>query len=701
MPPRRKRQQEDIVEIDVTSSEDDDDSTPELQDDNNQKTFYYLTPKPTTNPSGFTSIYSRLTNSKKHKVSHTPFISLFNGLETQDDVERRYELYTKIWENQLTKIQTLLNNANDELFSDLIKFINSEQTQKLGVGFLQLTSNIANNLRTLNEFKKVLVGSDDGTIYKTMSINSKNCTNIRSALREIIKQFETDEEAEEEEEDEEEDMGHEPTKANYDLDIIENWFTTFKNKSKIRLVLILEDTNSINNHVLNQLFKVMSAYSNVPWKIIMGLSCDNISNWINTNLGNNMRLAINGYKFKSNDNKSLGYIILNNLFLTPELTDDNPLLLSKTTTTIILNRFENSNNSIDSLIAEIKLCYMIYFYQSPLSILLVQHPKGIYVQGLRKLPSFKRYIEFRLQEGELEEIEELLTKDDPVIDLFNESKVKFQRFKLIGMNSINVIYQLHNKSPIRKQKFELYKLLLSNKLLNSKYLNDILRGLSKLTDLEIGAILLDLTDDCQESIGEFHDTNLTSLNKAISEMTDFQELADRLRDYFNNEVLLTPLDEVVFHEIFSMNGGLIREKWNRQPIFEENLENLMINLVRPNLRSTIESGLDNCEIYLGNALIENGITTATPIISPTLSHLFKVYKEAPVAINIYDFYQAFSMSLNRTELQKSLNRDMSQTEWDKMTYAWFIQNCFELMLMGLLKEKPKGDFLEKAIWKGV
>ncbi|EGW31238.1 uncharacterized protein SPAPADRAFT_141552 [Spathaspora passalidarum NRRL Y-27907] len=717
MPPKRKRQRrlQEEVEVDVDTDEvglssDEDSPSPEVQDDNNQKTFYYLTPKlapistSTSDQLGFASIYSKLTNStKKPKISPVPFVSLFNGLETKSKAQQRYDLYNKIWEHQLTKIQSILNNANDDLYQDLIKFINGNQADKLSVAFLQLTSNIANNLRTLNEFKQVLAASKNSTIYKIMSINSKNCTNTRAALREIIKQFEDDshEIPDEEGDKEEEVFDEEPTRANYDLDIIESWFMSFKKTPNIKMVLILEDTNSINNHVLNQLIKILSAYSTtLPFRIIMGLSCDNISNWVNSNLSNEMRLLIDGYKLKSNDNKSLGYIILNNLFLTPDLTDDNPLLLNKTTTTIILNRFENSNNSIDSLIAEIKLCYMIYFYQSPLSLLHVETPKEIYIQGLRKLPSFKRHIEYQLHKGELEDIEELLTKDEPVVNLFNQAKLKFQKFKLIAMNAINIIYQLHNKrAPVRKQKFELYKLLLSNKLLNSKYLNDILRGLPKLSDTEVGSILLDLTDDCQESIGKIEDEKLIVLNKVISEMENFQELTDRLKDYFNNDVLLTPLDDVVFHEIFSMNGGLIREKWNREPLFEENFENLMINLVRPNLRATIESGLDNYETYLGNSLIEH--ESVDKLIAPTLSHLFKVYKEAPVAINIYDFYQAFSLSLNRNEIQKSLDKDLSQDEWDKMTYSWFIQNCFELMMMGLLKEKPKGDVLEKAIWKGV
>ncbi|KAL6450769.1 Orc3 Origin recognition complex subunit 3 [Candida maltosa Xu316] len=656
---------------------------PQQSDNNNDdlKTHYYLQPN-TTDTSSFQQVFRNLADqSTEFPVDTTPFMSLFDGSELPENVNFRFKLYNQVWSHQLSKIQCILNNANDDLFQDLVKFINQQSLQRLSVGYVQLTSNTANNLRILQEFYQYLQQRDNYD-YKIIILNSKNFTyNIKSILREVVKQFN-------------ESCGTKSSNSsriNYDLDNIVDWFDEMKLR-KTKVVLVLEDTNLINNQLLNQLLKVLQSYvGRIPFKILMALSCDTVSSWINVNIANDLRMSIEGYKFKSNDNKSLGYIILNNLFLTPELTEDNPLLINNTLSTIILNRFENSNNSIDALISEIKLCYMIYFYQSPLSILIAQDPSSkLYIDGLRKLSSFKKYIELRIHQGDAR-VKDLLTQDEAVIKLFQQARRDFAKFKLVIMNAINIIYQLHPNKP--KQKFELYKLLINHKLLNSKYLYHSVKDMAKLPEDVLGRVIFGLTENCKEVVGDLKDDHLIKFIQSLADLNDLKEVGAKIESYFDNSILTTPLEYMVFHEIFSMNGGIIKERHSRPPLFEENYENLMINLLRPNLRATLEQGLDGYEVYLKNPLITNKIEQ--PVQVPILNHLFKLYKEAPSSINIHDFYLAFKATLSEEEYS------VPGQDWDKLTFAWFVQSCHELMLMGVLQQKPKGDYLEKAIWKGV
>ena len=157
-------------------------------------------------------------------------------------------------------------------------------------------------------------------------------------------------------------------------------------------------------------------------------------------------------------------------------------------------------------------------------------------------------------------------------------------------------------------------------------------------------MLIGLTDNCTEILDGISDNHLIQLIKGLGELSDLRGVSDKLQNYFDNSILTTPLEYMVFHEVFSMDGGLIQEKFTKPPLFEENYENLMINLLRPNLRATIERGLDNYETYLANPLIENSVEQ--PLMPPTLTHLFKLYKEAPTTINLYDFYQAFKSTLD-------------------------------------------------------
>ncbi|CAI5758422.1 unnamed protein product [Candida verbasci] len=610
------------------------------------KTHYWVKRDKKRKQSDFDSVFESLTNQKKLKTNDTPFLNLFNGLETDENVKFRYGMFQRIWSHQLVKIQSILNNANNELFNNLLEFLKTPKSDKLDIGYVQLTSNTANNFRILNEFYNYITDKLD---YKIVKLNSKNCVNIKSALREVVKQ-----------------AGKVQTgKLNYDLDNI---------KGDERIVVVLEDTNLTNNQVLNQLLKILAAHD-LQLKVILGLSCYTVTSWINSNLSDDLNLSTKGYKFKSNDNKSLGYIILNNLFLTPELNDDNPLLIEKKLSTIILSRFENANNSVDSLISEIKLCYMICFYQSPLSILLAKDEfSELYIDGLRKLPSFKKYIEIQLYDKR--DVKEIF---DSVEELFKSTKLKYKKFKLTIMNAINVIYDIDPKRS--KEKFELYKLLINNKLLNSKYLNDCINNLNNYTNEALSVILQNIGKDCKEEIEGVQDEFFIEFNKTLSR----RNLSETLQVYFNNDLLTTPLEYMLFNEVFTMNGGTL----SSTSLFEENFENLMIKLLRPNLRETVESSLESPETYLGNPLLGD-----EPVIAPTLSYLYKIYKEAPVSINMYDFFQAYKSVVPR------VIRTDDET-WHKMVYSWFLQNCAELMHLGLLQMKPKGDYLEKALWKGV
>ena len=730
----RKRKHEDV-----------DEST----DENNQKTHYFITPTKRHNNDCFDVVgsftRSHNTSEQTHypQPSHqTPFLNLFGGKESDGAVESRYELYSSIWKYQLAKINTILNNTNIDLFEDLIKFINQDHhTTKLPLGFLQLSSNTANNLRILGEFNKYLAVLDE-KFYKVITIGSKNCANVKAACREIIKQFlnvadkvekieydEFDSDSEEESDDNSDEIAEEKKlisedqidvrdididiqgRVNYDLDIIDDWcheyFSKGNSKENLRITIIFEDTNSINNHILNQLIRLLHAYSHrLPIKLIMGVSSNNISSWINNNFNNENRIIIDNYKFKSNDNKSLGYVILNELFLKHDSDEQLPLLLDPLLTSIILNRFEYANNSIDSLIAEIKLSYMIHFYQLPLSPLISRDLTicdDLCLQGLHKLSSFKTYIEMLLRHGRTVEVKDLLTRQVAIWELFQSSRVDFINYKSLVINIVDIVDKLQALvTKPRKQKFEIYKLIIRNRLLNSFFLNDILKSVKGASNAVLSSVVQELM------VLGIHGKTDAKLVKYIQNLekvafaSSFEKLQQSftftLQELFQGDKLNKPITDFLFYEVFTINGGSTKTMapLKQLPMFEENYENLMLNLVRPNLRSTLELALDDCSRYLNNPLVKTG----TKLMPPTLNQLFRVYKEAPVSISIYDFYMAFKQSIDRKEIG-SIVTISDDDHWNKLTYSWFIQNCFELMMMGLLKEKPKGDYLEKAVWKGV
>lgn len=771
-------------------------------DSNHQKTHYFIDPRKRLKPNqnhGFSIFSHLLTGEPKSKKNlGTPLNNLFNGKETDANVKQRYELLNRVWSYQISKIEGILKNTNLELFLNLLTYIEKPVTEKsktaktissdykLPIGFLSLTSNNANNIRILDEFNEYLQETNSLEL-KIINLNSKNCANIKSTMREIIRQFmnidkdpgkidtpevnvkdeefDTAEEELPQSESEDETPAPKATEADedaqishalggrisYDFDVVEDWCKRYfmRNntnlyESKLRIVLIIEDSDSVHNDVLNQLLKLLHSYcSKLPLHVFMALSSSNVSSWINSHLTNPLRTIINGVKFSSNDNKDLGFKVLEELFLKNEVTDDSPLSIDSRLSLIVLNRFENSNNSIDSLVSELKLSFMIYFYQLPISLMIDSRfkPTKLHFEALRKLSSFKEYMELKLHqfsdlknliqgqnlpknqksqvttkiEDLKEEIKNLLLSDKAVIQTFNQAKLEFQVYRSSIINAVNL---LHEIDPSKKQKFQIYKTITNNQLINSKYLTDCLRSLKGLKGNDLTEVIEFIKDSPvlrPQLNNQISDEYIIKLQSSLSPEDDAEELRHKLTKYFNENVHLNKkINDNLFNEIFTFDGGVSELELTRPPKFiEENLQNLLINLVRPSLRQVLESSLDDAHSYLSNELIKSDGDKES--LAPILSKLYDVYKDAPVNINIYDFYVAFKQSLPKEAIIEELGHssdfkevvhklkefDDQEELWSKVTYSWFLQSCFELISFGLLKEKTKGDFLEKSIWKGV
>lgn len=707
-------------------------------DNDGQKTHYWIKGKKRARR-GFLKTLDGLLGSGTKQSS--PFVRLFNGRETDSAVAARYSLYQELWMSQEAMAHKILNKTNVTMFENLLQFLRAEY-KKLPVGLLLLTSNSANNTRILQELYRYI--ERYGKDVKIAALNSKNCANIKSMLREVVKQFLSFSNISNEDRDEELDDEYEDNegRVSYDFDLVEDWFNS-QRRPDMKLVILLEDTDSMDSLVLNQLIRLLYSYfKKLPLKIVMGLSSENASNWVNSNLSNDVRILIDGYKFKSNNNKSLAYTIMNELFLNV----NTPLLLDSVLSSILLTRYENSNNSIDILLSEIKLSYMIHFYGSPLPILLQKEFKITkpYIDALRMLPSFKSHIEMKVHDlRELKEnfqkseaipesqmpnsktqhklkieidflkndIQELLNSDDALIHLFRSSRIQFLSYKLSVFNAVNVIHTLQPE----KSTFEIYKLIVNAQLFNSLHLSRFFKHLQTSPETFKRIEKLRASENLVESLDGVNDDNLIELNNDLRLLTSdnySSKLINAVQRFLNNPQLARPINLLLFSEIYTIDGGSL--EFSTAKSIEENKENLMINLIRPNLRSILEAALEDSDSYLKNELILKEVERISEVRAPPLSQLFAVYKDAPASVNLFDFYSAFKHSLNKESIIDDIKQNLLKCDlpnkkklleldidWDKFTYTVFIQSCFELIMMGILKEKSRADFLEKSIWKGL
>lgn len=724
----------------------------EALDPNSQKTHYVI------------ETSRRKRQKRELPASLCPFLP--HTGEDHKLTKHRYSLYEKIWSHQLGAIQQILNSANDAFFGDLVSFVNSPFSSKLQTAFLGRSSNTANNLRTLDEFATYLYKHGNQHV-RLVTLDLKECVHVKAAVRDIIKQVLEPKQRLQEEPladfgdegepangpAEEEDIEGEAAddagdggRISYDFGIVVDWVESYiartNSAEQLRLVVVLQDSDAFENEVLNQLVHLLSVYSKqLPIKLVMALSSKGISDWVNDNITSNMRVLIDGTRLEAKNNKDICFQVIDDILLRNEITSENPLLLDAQLSLIVLNRFENSNNSIDSLITEFKLTYMIHFYQLPLSILADPSfvPQPFHYEALRKLPSFKTHVEFLLhshnnfkKEGDKDEasamakkITELLSRDTAILELFRNAKMQLQKYQNAVMNAIHLIHFL---SDGEKQKFQLYKLVTNNQLINSSYLSDVLKRVRQFDRERVKQVVDFLESEAITiAIDDVADEDILGLKRGIANLTpDGENLLRLLTSYLHdNPALNMKISDNLFNEVLTITGG-INEMDKVQPkgSIEESYENLMIKLIRPRLKESLEMALDEPQRYLRNILVTTEASEkylTSKFVGPFISKLYQVYKDAPVNINIWDFFMAFKLSLSKKDLidelafrlenytgedKKTLEkiyRDSMNDEkkWEKVTYGWFLQSSAELADMGFLREKSKGDYVEKLIWKNL
>lgn len=508
-------------------------------------------------------------------------------------------------------------------------------------------------------------------------------------------------------------------RISYDFDIIADWIDNYRATTgcgdELRIVVIMEDASAFSGELINQLFQLFSVYiSRAPLKVVVGLSSRNVSLWINQTLSPKLRPLIRGVRMETKDNFEIGFQVVDDLLLQNEITEASPLLLDAKLSLIILGRFENSHNSIDSLISEIRLAYMIHFYLLPVASMVDPEfqPEHFHYEALRRLPSFKMHMEVLVHglttgEATKEEILHLLDDDLLVHQLLNVAQQRFQTYQNSVMNAVHVI---HHIDPV-KQKFQIYKLITNNQLINSPYMNDVLRKVGQYTEEQTAEFLQFLRSDwIKDSVKYSIDGHVQILRDVLGEQPS--QAREHVAHYLhNNPHVNMKISDNLFNEVFTISGGF-SELAELQPhmTLEENYENLMINLIRPKLRKVIEEALDEPQKYLQSPAVTEMLDGPTPesgrLMGPMLCKLYQVFRDAPVNINVWDFYSAFRANLARAGIAKDLeghelaeDLDSDDGKWDKVTYAWFVQSCSELTSMGFLREKSKGDYVEKLIWK--
>ncbi|VEU21597.1 DEKNAAC102805 [Brettanomyces naardenensis] len=702
--------------------------------------------------------------------SQVPFIRLLEGKEPISNMERRYQLYKKNWSRQLSIINGILENTDREMFQELQNFLctngssishsflnyEDRSNWRVPCALLNLGSNISNHGRLLNQIYDFLDKDEDTIVVR---LNTAVCSTIKSCMKMISYEVVTslkaegDERVEDDDDTEERDIGAPlsfTSKAYRKLPDLEEVVGRLHNRG-MKLLLLVEDADSLPTGTLSQLLKTVwhSSLRTQNIHLVIGISTPLIIFQEKI-----PRLVLNILRTKNfhidNSTEAIGQI-MGNLLLNINDTYNSLIFEPR----LVLHFLKlKSGIGISQFYDYMKIIYMNHYFSQPLSILWTDDFSGIqltdeYFGTFKRLPSLRKMNEDHQETDAGPETSAfykslLQNNNEAAIGSFlrlNLNKLINWRFNLRSLiDFLNFMQSYFYDLKLWKNNLELFQLIFEhydydnvyNNVANFDFLKPIFLNMRNM-EVSVFNKFLDIIQDDEQFEFLFqeaasNDTNSYFQNlKHANSHKDVDKFITHLNEKLTSKLVELNLDNQPFKEICCVGMDITE---------------LLKSSFNPSVRDIEMDALLSSKSYLLNA-VHTDLTKLEPtglemqlykIIEPSMIEIFRLYREAGVVINIYDFYQVFCNALTDRKrvcrlMLKQLSRSQRRTkedkmnmnslhkildeledkgedaeceEWDKLTLSWFLKGLVELELIGLIKEgKSNSESIEKLIWKGI
>ena len=579
-----------------------------------------------------------------------------------------------------------------------------------------------------------------------VSINSKDCVNFKTALNHIVKNLTEKNKNNiyvDNAYEDEDDLRYDK-RLRYDLDIIAEWCRrlvkndpSLNDLGDIRVVISIDDADSFDVSILTSLIKMLHSYiSHVPFKLILSVATS-IEVFEEKLPRSSIRL-LDGQSINACLNNGLLTTIKNTVFHRPDLKN---ILLGPKLFKSVIQRQEQSLESIDAYISSLKYAYMSHYYSNPFACIftcLGREDMGLdyvlnslenflsddHYTAIRLLGSFREFVEKSLPDIDEDQLELLLTDNDHLRRLVATSMIEFSLYKrhmLYGLNLLLVMQTAlkeaedqENSSVFNVSILDLYPNILTGEITSLTFYDDLRLAISNCTPEILAKILFELGHFADPPnfallsdrilLGEFKEEISLFINTTGSEYFVIPGcLSDREKIKRYAKLVMNIMD-LIFDELSesfcSYRTFLLHEA------FVVDTANLQENVFMPTHRGAIEMALSNPKHYWGNVLtntMTNQIATDDDLdpndmssmgSDPHLCIMYTLYRESSVFINIYDWYTSFESILKRPEGDDPL--------WEKKVLSWFLQGVAELKFLGIIRDsKRKFECVEKLVWRGL
>ncbi|XP_054676568.1 origin recognition complex subunit 3 isoform X5 [Grus americana] len=607
-----------------------------------------------------------------------------------EDSELRFVTCQSLWNQIKSETEQIQEDLNKQLFDNLLSFLRRSHSEfqekttewtcqmksrEIPTAALVLGVNVTDHDLTFRSFSEVL--QNNITPYIAL-LEAKDCPDIKNLMQKLMGQL---------------------MNCYIDVDSLED-----------------EDSVQVSqNRIRCSMTSLINWYENVTKTLAISSGCGYIQ------------------RHGKFHNKSTSRLHSHQQLL---LTTQFPFKLGEKVLQVLINIFLYHDFSVQNFIKGFQLCMVEHFYSQPLSVLccqLVDTKKRVnslshdQCENIRKLPSFRRYVESQVSEKQIA----LLTADNFLKEIIQKL---LEDLHVYHENYVSVLRCLHvftsslPKYPLGKQIRELHCACLENRVWETEEYESSLQLARMLNKSDLVTMLQQCVEIFVSSSGKEFDktveklkefltqfqklevaeaiqerdvsvssqkelqkkTDLYHLQKTLLELkesrrskklTKFEMLRFEVVDYIDSLVrtYLVPADHKTLHEIVYFNtASVLRGHLNAAP------------------RIALHTALNNPYCYLKNqALKSDGGSISNK--APDICIVYKLHLECGRLINLVDWLEAFSTVVMAVE---GPNADAASSDQvDDIIHARFIRAVSELELLGFIKpSKQKTDHVARLTW---
>ncbi|NXD81315.1 ORC3 protein, partial [Halcyon senegalensis] len=655
--------------------------------------------------------------------------------------------------------QQIQEDLNKQLFDNLLSFLRRShskfqekttewtcqmKSREIPTAALVLGVNVTDHDLTFRSLSEVL--RNDVTPYVAL-LEAKDCPGIKNLMQKLMGQLmnsyiDTDSL------EDEDYVQVSQTKIRCSMTSLINWYENVTKKtdsetpSKKRtsssrhwqsppVVVIFKDMESFTTKVLQDFIVISSQHiRELPLVLIFGIATSPMI--IHSLLPHSVSSLLCIELFQSLSCKEHLSTLIEKLLLTGKF----PFKLGEKVLQVLINMFLYHDFSVHNFIKGYQLSIVEHFYSQPLSVLccqMVDAKKRVdslsneQCENIRRLPSFRRYVESQESEKQVA----LLTEDsflkETTLKLLEDLQVYHENYVPV-LRCLHVFTSSLPKYPLGKQQIrELHCACLEGQVWETEEYESSLQLARMLNKSDLVTMLQQCVeifvsssgkefDKTVEKLNEFltqfqkleaedfqeqdasassqkelqRKTDLYHLQKTLLEMkesrrtkklTKFEMLRFEVVDYIDSLVrnYLVPAHHKTLHEIVYFNtASVLRKHLNASP------------------RTALHAALNNPYCYLKNEALKSdggGISNKAPDICIA----YRLHLECGRLINLVDWLEAFSTVVMSAEGPNAASSD----EMDDIIQARFIRAVSELELLGFIKpSKQKTDHVARLTWGG-